>query len=113
LARSSPTCTTWYCLFSSSLHLNKISLSSLQTAAEGEDTRTKLSPCNNHARNGVADPGSKIWGLFDPWIRDPGSGIGFFWIPDYGLQTHIFESLVTIFEVKSTKILSELQNIFS
>jgi hypothetical protein len=32
------------------------------------------------------DPGSGIrdWVLFDPWIRDPGSGIGFFWIPDLG-----------------------------
>jgi hypothetical protein len=31
---------------------------------------------------------------------DPGSGIGFF--PDPGSQTHIFESLVTIFWVKSS-----------
>ncbi len=28
------------------------------------------------------DPGSGIRCLFDPWIRDPGSGIGFFRIPD-------------------------------
>ncbi len=27
----------------------------------------------------------------------PGSGIGFFLIPDLGSDTHIFESLVTIF----------------
>ena len=34
--------------------------------------------------NSVADPdpGSGIWCLFDPWIRDPGSGIGLFRIPD-------------------------------
>ncbi len=37
---------------------------------------------------------------FDFW---PGSGIGFF--PDPGSQTHIFESLVTIFWVKSSLIL--------
>ena len=43
----------------------------------------------------------RIRGLFDPWIRDPGSGIGFFRIPDPGSQTHIFESLVTIFWEKS------------
>jgi hypothetical protein len=32
------------------------------------------------------DPGSGIrdWVLFDPWIRDPGSGIGLFRIPDLG-----------------------------
>ncbi len=30
------------------------------------------------------DPGSGIRCLFDPWIRDPGSGIGFFRIPDPG-----------------------------
>ncbi len=34
----------------------------------------------------VADqePGSGIRCLFDPWIRDPGPGIGFFRIPDPG-----------------------------
>jgi hypothetical protein len=32
----------------------------------------------------------------------PGSGIGFFRIPDLGSQTHIFKSLVTIFRVKSS-----------
>ena len=30
------------------------------------------------------DPGSGIRCLFDPWIRDLGSGIGFFRIPDLG-----------------------------
>jgi hypothetical protein len=32
------------------------------------------------------DPVSGILGLFDPWtrIQDPGSGIGFFRIPDLG-----------------------------
>jgi hypothetical protein len=46
--------------------------------------------------------------IFDPWIRDP--GWVFFRIPDLGSrisdpgsQTHIFESLVTIFWVKSSK----------
>jgi hypothetical protein len=33
------------------------------------------------------------------WPLDPGSGIGFFLIPDCGSQTHIFESLLTIFLV--------------
>jgi hypothetical protein len=28
--------------------------------------------------------GIRDWVLFDPWIRDPGSGIGFFRIPDPG-----------------------------
>jgi hypothetical protein len=51
--------------------------------------------------NSVADPdpGCGIRCLFDPWIRDTGSGIGFFRIPDPesrisdpGSQTHIFES---------------------
>jgi hypothetical protein len=49
--------------------------------------------------------GSGIRCLFDPWIQDPGSGIGFFQIPDLGSQTHIFESLVTIFWVKISIIL--------
>jgi hypothetical protein len=46
---------------------------------------------------GVADP----WCLFDPWIRDPGFGTGFFQILDLGpgSQTCIFESLVKIFWV--------------
>jgi hypothetical protein len=51
------------------------------------------------------DPGSGIRCLFDPWIRnrffqDPGSRIS-----DPGSQTHTFESLVTIFWVKSSIIL--------
>jgi hypothetical protein len=44
------------------------------------------------------DPGS---GAF----LTPGSGIGFFRILDLGSQTPIFESLVTIFWVKSSIIL--------
>jgi hypothetical protein len=48
--------------------------------------------------------------LFDPWIRDP--GIGFFRIPDLGSPTHIFESLVTIFWVKSSIIFRKLAQIF-
>jgi hypothetical protein len=28
--------------------------------------------------------GSGIRCLFDPWIQDPGSGMGLFWIPDLG-----------------------------
>jgi hypothetical protein len=43
-------------------------------------------------------PGSGIRCLFDPWIRDR-------FFPDPGSQTHIFESLVTIFWVKSSIIL--------
>ncbi len=31
--------------------------------------------------------GSGIWCLFDPWIRDPRSRIGFFRIPDLGSAT--------------------------
>jgi hypothetical protein len=46
------------------------------------------------------DPGS---GAFGP--LDPGSGIGYFRISDPESQTHIFESLVTIFWVKSYIIL--------
>ncbi len=55
----------------------------------------------------VADPGSGIWCLFDPWIRirnglfpDPGSRF-----PVPGSQTNIFESLMTIFWLKSSIIL--------
>jgi hypothetical protein len=33
---------------------------------------------------GTSEPGIRDWVLFDPWIRDPGSGIGFFRIPDLG-----------------------------
>jgi hypothetical protein len=43
---------------------------------------------------------------------DPGSGIGFFRIPDLGSQTQIFESLVTIFWVKSSITLRKLAQIF-
>jgi hypothetical protein len=47
------------------------------------------------------DPGSGIRYLFDPWIRDLGSGIGFFRIPD---PTVISESLKPIFSwVKNEK----------
>ncbi len=55
----------------------------------------------------VADPDPES-GAF----LNPGSGIGFFripdlgsWISDPGSQTHIFESLVTIFWVKISIIL--------
>ncbi len=47
-------------------------------------------------------PGSGIRNRFFP---DPGSRI-----PDLGSQTHIFESLVTIFWVKSSIILRKFQN---
>jgi len=30
----------------------------------------------------TSEPGIRDWVLFDHWIRDPGSGIGFFRIPD-------------------------------
>ncbi len=42
------------------------------------------------------------------WPLDPGSGIGFFQIPDLGSQTHIIESLVTIFWIKCSIILWKL-----
>jgi len=42
----------------------------------------------------VADPDPGSDAFLTP---GPGSGIGFFRIPDLGSQTHIFESLVTIF----------------
>ncbi len=52
------------------------------------------------------DPGS---GAF----LTPGSGIGFFRIPDLGSQTHAFESLMTIFlGRKFYVILCELAQIF-
>ncbi len=46
------------------------------------------------------------------WPLDPGPGIGFFRIPDPGSQIHIFESLLTIFWVKSSIILWKLAQIF-
>jgi hypothetical protein len=52
------------------------------------------------AKSSVADP--------DPGsgaFLTPGSGIGFFRIPDLGSQPHIFENLLTIFWVKSSIIL--------
>ncbi len=42
----------------------------------------------------------------------PGSRIGFFQIPDPRSKTYIFESLLTDFWVKSSKILSKLAQIF-
>jgi hypothetical protein len=48
----------------------------------------------------VADPDSGSDAFLTPV---PGSGIGFSWIP--APQTHIFESLVTIFWIKSSIIL--------
>ncbi len=48
----------------------------------------------------------RIWDPVPFWPLDPGSGMNFF--PDPGSQTHIFESLVTTFWVKS----SELVQIF-
>jgi hypothetical protein len=59
-----------------------------------------IPPEESMLRNSVADP--------DPGsgaFLTPGSGIGFFRIPDLGSQIHIFESLLTIFRVKSSIIL--------
>jgi hypothetical protein len=69
----------------------------------------------NIFESSVADPGSGIRCLFDPWIGDPGSVIGFFRIPisDPGSQTLIFEGLVTIVWVKTSIILGKLCQIFS
>jgi hypothetical protein len=53
--------------------------------------------------NSVADPKS---GAF--LTLDPGFGLGFFRISDSGSQTHIFDSLMTKFGVKSTIILCVL-----
>ncbi len=46
------------------------------------------------------------------WPLDPGSKIGFFRIPDLGSQSHIFESLMIIFCIKSSIILWKLAQIF-
>jgi hypothetical protein len=53
----------------------------------------------------ICGSGSGIRCLFGPWIRNPGSGIRNRFFPDLGSQIHIFESLVTIFWVKSSIIL--------
>jgi hypothetical protein len=52
--------------------------------------------------SGIGFSGSRISGP-GSWIPDPESRI-----PDSGSQTHIFESLVTNFWVKSSIILSKL-----
>jgi hypothetical protein len=57
----------------------------------------RFSQCCGSETGAFLTPGSGIW--------DPGSGIGFFRIPDLGSQTHIFESLVTTFWIKSSIIL--------
>jgi hypothetical protein len=56
------------------------------------------------------DPGS---GAFLTPASDPESGIGFFWIPDLGSQTHIFKSFVTKFWVKVLKFFENWSKIFS
>ncbi len=51
--------------------------------------------------------GSGIRCLFGPWIRDPGSGIGFFRIPELGSRIprpYFFKSFLTIFLIKSSII---------
>jgi hypothetical protein len=57
--------------------------------------------------------GSGIRCLFDPWIRDPEWVYSGSRISDSGSLTHIFESLVTTFRVKSSIILLNLAQIFS
>jgi hypothetical protein len=53
-----------------------------------------------------------LWsGVFLTLDPDPGSRIGFFWIPDLGSQPHIFLSIVTNFWVKSSIILWKLAQI--
>jgi hypothetical protein len=59
----------------------------------------------------VADPDSGSGAFLTPG-SDLGSGIGFSRISDPGSQTPIFESLMTIFWVESSKILC-IQIIFS
>ncbi len=62
-----------------------------------------------------------LWAVLWIRIRNPGSGAftpgsgirnGFFRIPDTRSQSHIFESIVTIFWVKSSIILWKLAQIF-
>ncbi len=57
-----------------------------------------------------------VLGIRDLVLLNPGNGIqkgiGFFRIPDLSSQTHIFESLVTVFWVKSSIILWKLAQIF-
>ncbi len=57
--------------------------------------------------------GSGIRCLFDPWICDPEKIFSGSRISDPGSQTHIFESLETIFWVKSSIILWKLAQFFS
>ncbi len=69
-------------------------------------------PCASHYRSRALHAVLRIWirdpGPFWPLDPDPGSGIGFFRIPDPRSQTHIFESLTTNFWVKSSIILWKL-----
>ncbi len=62
--------------------------------------------------NQCCGSGSGIRCLFDPWIRDPEKVFSGSRISDPGSQTHIFESLVTIFWIKSSIILLKLAQIF-
>jgi hypothetical protein len=63
-------------------------------------------PQHNNVKNSVADPES---GAF----LTPGSGIRNRFFPDPGSLTHIFESVVTIFWVKSSKKFFKLAKFFS
>ncbi len=57
-------------------------------------------------------PVSRIRDPVPFWPLDPGSGMGFFRIPDLGSQDHILQSFLTIFLVKSSIILWKLAQIF-
>ncbi len=57
----------------------------------------------NQEKTSVADPDPGYEAFL---TMDPGSGIGFFLDP--GFQTHIFDSLMTNFWVKRTRIVSVL-----
>ncbi len=64
------------------------------------DPQTQLNPDPEQCPpSSVADPGSWILCLFDP-----GSGTGFFRIPDLGSQAYIFKSLMTSFWIKITTL---------
>jgi hypothetical protein len=52
----------------------------------------------------IRDPGPGIRCLFDPWIRNPGSGVGkkARFVSGMNIPDHISGSLETIFWVKNT-----------
>ncbi len=85
-------------------------------------TQTNAGPCGSRSTNPrkklvlkeqCCGHGSGIRCLFDPWIQDPEYVFPQSRIWDPGSQTHIFESLMTIFGLKSTITLYEVAKHFS